>query len=220
MCSTVLRVDGRAHLVEETAMNTWIRFLAVLPPASLGGLMSTMSNAENLHAEWLLAYREAARVEGQARDFDFLRGRWLVENRRLVERLHGSHQWQEFRAQSTCYPLPGGIGNRDEFRTDFWPGYVGMSLRFFDARTGQWSIYWIDNRSGTLQPPVTGGFVGDVGVFEGTDVFEGRPIRVRYTWSHVAGATPRWEQAFSADDGKTWETNWVMNFTRLDTTAY
>jgi hypothetical protein len=24
----------------------------------------------------------------------------------------------------------------------------------------------------------------------------------------------RWEQAFSADGGKTWETNWIMQFTR------
>jgi hypothetical protein len=24
----------------------------------------------------------------------------------------------------------------------------------------------------------------------------------------------RWEQAYSADGGKTWETNWIMEFTR------
>jgi hypothetical protein len=58
-----------------------------------------------------------------------------------------------------------------------------------------------------------GSFAGDVGVFEGDDTFEGRPIRVRFTWSRVASPTPRWEQAFS-DDGKTWETNWVMEMTR------
>jgi len=26
--------------------------------------------------------------------------------------------------------------------------------------------------------------------------------------------TPRWEQAFSANGGKAWETNWIMDFTR------
>ena len=41
----------------------------------------------------------------------------------------------------------------------------------------------------------------------------GRPIRVRFTWSRVTTPTPRWEQAFSDDDGETWETNWVMDFT-------
>jgi hypothetical protein len=55
---------------------------------------------------------------------------------------------------------------------------------------------------------VVGSFSGDVGVFECDDSFEGRPIRVRYTWSNVATPTPRWEQAFSEDGGTTWETNW------------
>ena len=34
------------------------------------------------------------------------------------------------------------------------------------------------------------------------------------TWSGITTPTPRWEQAFSDDDGATWETNWVMEFTR------
>ena len=62
--------------------------------------------------------------------------------------------------------------------------------------------------------PVHGWFEGDVGEFEGCDTFEGRPIRVRFTWSRVTTPTPRWEQAFSEDAGRTWERNWVMDFTR------
>jgi hypothetical protein len=37
---------------------------------------------------------------------------------------------------------------------------------------------------------------------------------VRFTWSGAATPTPRWEQAFSGDEGATWETNWIMDFTR------
>ena len=69
-------------------------------------------------------------------------------------------------------------------------------------------------RPGVLDPPVYGGFDGDVGLFEGEDTFAGRPIRVRFTWSGVTSETPRWEQAFSEDGGGTWETNWVMGFSR------
>jgi hypothetical protein len=58
--------------------------------------------------------------------------------------------------------------------------------------------------------------VHDVGTFEGADVFEGRPIRVRFIWSRITTATPRWEQAFSTDGGKSWETNWVMDFARSE----
>lgn len=151
-----------------------------------------------------------------ARDFDFLMGGWKVHNRRLRERLQGSTEWIDFAATNVARPLLGGLGNEDEFRTDYWPGFIGMSFRFFNPATKQWAIYWADNRRGTLEPPVLGTFSGDVGTFEGTDTFEGQPIRVRFIWSRITTATPRWEQAFSADDGKTWETNWVMDFSRLE----
>jgi hypothetical protein len=77
--------------------------------------------------------------------------------------------------------------------------------------------YWADSRRGILEPPVVGSFDGDVGTFYGDDVFEGRPIRVRFLWTR--GASPRWEQAYSADGGKTWETNWTMDMTREERPA-
>ena len=161
--------------------------------------------------------KEAAR-DG-ARDFDFWMGAWKIHNRRLRERLKGSTTWDEFEATSIARPLLGGVANEDEYRTEYAGGFIGMSFRFFDRATKQWSIYWADSRKGVLDPPVVGTFTGDTGVFEGTDSFEGRPIRVRFTWSRVTTATPRWEQAFSEDGGKTWETNWFMEMTRDEATA-
>ncbi len=153
---------------------------------------------------------------GDLHDFDFWMGAWKVHNRRLRERLKGSTVWDEFEAAVVARPLLGGVGNEDTFRTEFAGGFTGMSFRFFDEAARQWSIYWADSRKGTLEPPVVGGFSGDVGTFEGMDSFEGRPIRVRFLWSRVKTSTPRWEQAFSEDGGKTWETNWVMDFRRDD----
>jgi hypothetical protein len=156
-------------------------------------------------------------MENGARDFDFWMGSWKVHNRYLRERLKGSTDWVEFEATSVARPLLDGLGNEDEFRTDHEGGFIGMSFRFFDPVTGTWFIYWADTRrSGELDPPVVGSFSGDVGVFEGADSVEGRPIKVRFIWSGVTTPTPRWEQAFSADGGKTWEVNWVMDFTRAD----
>ena len=151
------------------------------------------------------------------RDFDFWIGSWKVRNRRLVERLAGSDEWEEFDAEVVARFLMDGLGNEDEFRTDHDGGFIGMSFRFFDPVEKRWSIYWADSRrSGVLDPPVFGTFEGDLGVFEGEDVFDGRPILVRFTWSGFTTRTPRWEQAFSADGGETWETNWVMDFTRVE----
>ena len=157
----------------------------------------------------------ATRATGStARDFDFWLGSWQVHNWRLRERLGGSDEWEEFEATSVARPLLDGLGNEDEFRTDHDGGFIGMSFRFFDPAARRWSIYWADSRRpGVLDPPVFGRFDGDIGVFEGQDTFAGRPIVVRFTWSGVTTPTPRWEQAFSADGGLTWETNWVMEFT-------
>jgi hypothetical protein len=158
-----------------------------------------------------------APTTSSARDFDFWMGSWKVRNRRLRERLAGSDEWDEFEATSVARPLLDGLGNEDEFRTTYAGGFIGMSFRFFDPQTRQWWIYWADSRRpGRLDPPVVGSFDGDVGVFEGPDTFEGRPILVRFIWSGVTTPSPRWEQAFSEDGGETWETNWIMEFTRAE----
>ena len=159
--------------------------------------------------------KEAAmtRTDDGARDFDFWMGSWRIENRRLRRRLAGCRDWDTFTATGVARPLPGGLGNQDEFRTDFWPGFVGTTYRFHDPVARTWSIFWADNRGHALQPPVVGRFEGDTGIFEGDDVLDDRRIRVRFTWTR--GESPRWEQAFSADGGETWEVNWTMVMTRI-----
>jgi hypothetical protein len=149
-------------------------------------------------------------------DFDFQTGRWRLHNERLVKRLQGCTDWETFEATLTARLLPGGLGNMDEYHTEHWPGFVGISLRLYDRQTGQWSIYWASNRTGTLDSPVVGSFASGVGVFQGPQEFEGRPVIVRFTWSEITRTSARWEQAFSPDDGRTWETNWIMLHSRVE----
>ena len=156
---------------------------------------------------------ETLQMEATATDFDFLLGSWNVANRMLRRRLAGSDDWEEFAATAVVRPILDGLGNEDLFRTEHDGGFVGMSFRFFDPEKRRWSIYWADSRRpGELDPPVVGCFEGDLGVFHGEDVHRGRPVLVRFTWSRVTTESPRWEQAFSDDGGRTWETNWVMDF--------
>jgi hypothetical protein len=151
------------------------------------------------------------------RDFDFLHGAWRIHNRRLARRLQGSTEWDEFEATCECAPVIGGCGNVDHFHATFPDGnpIEGMSVRIFDPRTRSWSIYWADNRVCRLLPPVVGRFQGGGGDFYGDDVCDGQLVRVVFHWSDVTPTSARWEQAFSTDDGKTWESNWVMTFTRV-----
>ena len=65
-----------------------------------------------------------------------------------------------------------------------------------------------------LGRPVHGGFRDGDGSFFGRDEQEGRPAEVRFIWSRITQSGARWEQAFTADGGASWETDWVMEFTR------
>jgi hypothetical protein len=156
-----------------------------------------------------------------AHDFDFLHGDWHVDSRRLVSRLSGSDAWDEFEALASCWPILGGVGNVDTFRpiSGSWRGYEGSAYRLFDPATGLWSIYWADNVINRLTPPVVGRFAGGRGEFYGDDEEGDVPVRARFFWTGVDGPTPHWEQAFSIDDGATWEVNWTMAFTRDDRAA-
>lgn len=149
-----------------------------------------------------------------ARAFDFFHGHWEVHNRRLLKPLQQSGEWEEFDATIDCTPILNGAGNQDVFLSPHRPGVVGMSLTLFDPAAQRWSSYWVDSRSVVLQPAVSGTFAGITAVLEGDDEYKGKPLRVRNTWSRTDTATPRWEQSYSLDQGKTWETNWVMDLRR------
>ena len=173
---------------------------------------TTMGEATASDATTKTAAPARPALPAGAHDFDFLHGRWRGRSRRLVERLVGCQEWQESACTVECWPLLEGLANADELRSEHLPGFVGMTVRVFDPRAQQWSIHWADNRVGVLEPPMRGGFEGDLGIFSGGDFHQGRAILCRFFWRR--GPAPRWEQAFSADGGQTWETNWTVDFTR------
>ena len=147
-------------------------------------------------------------------DFDFLHGSWRISHRMLRAWLAGSDQWREFTTQMTCRPVLGGAGNLDEGE---FPehGYHAMTLRLYDEKEDTWSIYWITSRSTAIGPPMTGRFADGAGEFLGADTVNGIQVPCRFRWSVYGPDACRWEQAYAAGDGKTWETNWYMDFTRI-----
>lgn len=151
-----------------------------------------------------------------ARDFDFLVGSWTVKHRKLTRRLAGSSDWIEFEGTTVFRTMLTGLANIDEnLLNDPAGSYRALTFRTYSPEHGKWSIYWVDGRNPRLDPPVHGRFDGGVGAFFGNDTFGDLPIRVRFLWTRSDDDHAHWEQAFSADDGKTWETNWTMDFTRV-----
>lgn len=153
---------------------------------------------------------------GDPVDFDFLHGRWQIDNRRLATRLLGATDWLDFPSRSVCEPRLGGAANIEQI--DFPTlGFSGLTLRSFDVQRRRWSIWWINSRDGLLTPPVHGGFAGgDVGLFYGEDEDGGQPVEVRFTWTRLGPQQARWEQAFRVKGAAdaAWESNWVMDFNR------
>ena len=100
----------------------------------------------------------------------------------------------------------------DTYSTTQFPGqegklFEGLTLRLFDPKTRLWSLYWIASNTGTIDPPQVGSFENGVGHFCGKDTFKGKPIIVVFRWDARNKERPVWGQAFSADNGKTWEWN-------------
>ncbi|MGW0579697.1 hypothetical protein ACWD25_27865 [Streptomyces sp. NPDC002920] len=151
-------------------------------------------------------------------DFDFFHGEWHVRNRRRTDFLDPDSSWEEFPATSVCRPLFDGAANIDEIDMPHL-GYKGLTLRLFDPASGRWSLNWSASGTGRLFPPVVGRFVGGRGEFHGVDTHDGKDVRVRFVWSGVSPEAARWEQAFSVDDGRSWVTNWIMEFGRTPVQA-
>jgi hypothetical protein len=153
-----------------------------------------------------------------ASDFDFLRGRWSVRNRRLQHPLDpNDHDWREFTMQVENRPILGGLGNIDLYRSSEFPDqpeWEALALRLFDPGRGLWRIWWASTAGpGQLDNPVAGRFDGDRGHFLCDDTLGGRAVKVQYIWSR-GGDHPTWRQSFSFDDGLTWRPNWKMDWHR------
>ncbi len=163
----------------------------------------------------------AAKAADPTRDWEWLVGNWDVKHKRLRERLAGDTHWDQFSGKSALWLTMGGLGTIDDNLLELPGGsYRAITIRAFDAETGKWSIWWLDGRDPTNigTPPVMGRFEGDTGTFATRDTFNGRPITVRFRWLDIHSAQPNWEQAFSADEGATWEVNWRNYFTLTSAT--
>jgi len=147
-------------------------------------------------------------------DFDFVMGDWRVHHRLISAK---TRQWIEFDGTMSTRKIMEGFGNVEDNVLDSPNGrYRAAGMRAYDPKTGSWAIWWVDGRDphGAIDPPVKGRFDNGVGRFYSDGMVNGKPVRTRYQWSHADADHAHWEQASSSDGGKTWETNWTMEFTR------
>lgn len=145
------------------------------------------------------------------KDFDFFIGRWVMKNKHLNARFANCKEYTEFESNVECYAGLQGMGNFDVVLRKLSNGsvYEGRTIRTFDPVTKLWRLYWVDSRGGAIDPPVMGSFDSNgVGLFFGKDYQIGRPVIVVFRWDKSNPEHPLWSQAFSDDNGKTWEWNY------------
>ena len=160
----------------------------------------------------------AAPSRDGSHDFDFLIGDWKAHVRRLPDRLVGSTTWDEYDGISNHKKILDSNSNFEQFEVDNPAKKLhikAQTLRLYNPDTHQWSIYLVDVDRGTLDlPPVVGQFTDGRGEFYAQQSWKGRAVLVRYLWLNLSPTSARMEQSFSADGGRTWETNWICELTR------
>ncbi len=158
----------------------------------------------------------AAPRDGQ-HDFDFHLGVWKSHIRMLVHPLTGSTTWVELNGDLVARKVWDGRAQIEELKADGAGRHIEDLLLFlYNPQTGQWSLNPAARSDGVLGQRLIGEFKNGRGEFYDQEPdARGRTIMVRQAWSEITPTTHHFEQAFSNDGGKTWETNFVANLTRV-----
>ena len=152
-----------------------------------------------------------APTPGKPGDFDFLIGNWKIKNR---QKKAGQREWDEFPGESTCWTILGGVCSVEELRIPA-RNFSGMGLRLLDVEKRVWSDYWVNAKVGVLGTEgVIGSFKNGAGIFISEDEENGKKVQYRGLWDGITKNSCRWSQASSRDGGKTWDDNWLMEWTR------
>jgi hypothetical protein len=151
----------------------------------------------------------ATAQDGQ-HDFDFEIGNWKTHVSRLQHPLSGSTTWVEYEGTTIVRKVWNGRANLVELGADGPAGHFeGLSLRH------QWSLNFSNSNAGTMSQPTIGEFKNGRGEFFDQETLNGQAIFVRFVISDITANSCRFEQAFSAEGGRTWEVNWIATDTRI-----
>jgi hypothetical protein len=154
-------------------------------------------------------------VRDGSHDFDFVLGTFHTHIHRLLNPLSGSNKWVQYNGTKTDQPLLGGTGSLEVIEADGPEHLEFMTLRLYNAAAHQWSLNFSSSDSGQMGTPSIGEFVNGVGTFLDQENYNGRTILVRQLWTPQTAGSYHFEQAFSADFGKSWETNFIADLTRI-----
>jgi hypothetical protein len=154
-------------------------------------------------------------TDGQ-HDFDWELGTWKTHVKRRLHPLSGSQDWVEYEGTTTVSKVWNGRANLVELDVNGPAGRIeALSLRLYNPEARQWSLNFSNVNGGTIAIPTVGEFKDGRGEFYAQETLGARSILVRFVISEFNRESAHFEQAFSDDGGKTWETNWIAVDSRL-----
>lgn len=155
----------------------------------------------------------------EARQFDFWLGEWDI--RQSILRQDGS--WLALPARTSVSSALDGCALVEHWEGDvlfFWEGMTeprsrrGLSVRAYDAESGNWYIHWMDSGTPRFGSPFVGGFTVGRGEFvRESETPQGRRL-TRITFSNATERSVDWELAVSGDGGTSWQPVWRMRMER------
>ena len=160
---------------------------------------------------------ESMTADPDAHAFDFDLGTWHSHSSRLMHPLTGSTTWADLEGQTVVRRVWGGRANLAEYVGDGPAGHVQLlALRWFNPNTHEWNLDFATPNVGTLGEPGVGQCKNGRCDFFDQEEINGRYVWIRFSIWKISDDSAQSEQAFSDDGGKTWETNWVNKYTRLE----
>lgn len=154
-------------------------------------------------------------------DFDWEAGQWRTRLRVLRHQPDGSTAWVTLEGTSNVVPLWHCRAQMLELDVTGPDGHhlEAINLRLYDPQSRQWSLNFANASVGVMTVPTVGEFHDGIGTFYDQEPIDGRQVLVRNVWSSVTKSSAHFAQAISEDGGKTWQTNWIADDTRVQGTA-
>jgi hypothetical protein len=151
-------------------------------------------------------------------DFDFKLGVWKTEIHRVLHPFSNSSDTIDLSGTITVRPVWQGRAFLEEIEADGSQGHWEAATFFlYDPRARQWNQNYVNARNGSFNGanPMIGEFQDGRGDFYAQDTLDGRSILVRGTWSEITADSHRYEEAYSADGGRTWKTAFAAKLKKV-----
>jgi hypothetical protein len=157
----------------------------------------------------------AATLRDGSHDFDWEIGTWKTHLKVLRQTPDGP-SWVVYEGVSVVRPIWNGRANMVELNANGPGGPIeAINLRLYNPQAHQWSLNFASSKGGVMSVPSIGAFENGRGEFYDTEPIGGRSVLVRGVWSDITKDGAHFEQAISADGGKTWLVNWIADDTRV-----